>query len=41
MSAQNCIGVIDLDSPILNGFTKEDRFCVEQVAAMLSAGCDW
>lgn len=35
------IGVLDLDSPSLARFDAEDAAGLEQVAAVIAAGCDW
>ena len=35
------IGVLDLDSPRLNRFTREDARLLEALAAKLVAACDW
>jgi L-methionine (R)-S-oxide reductase len=35
------VGVLDLDSPSLGRFDEVDAAGLEQVAAMLAAGCDW
>lgn len=35
------VGVLDLDSPLYGRFDQDDASGLEQVAAMLAAGCDW
>lgn len=34
-------GVLDIDSPLLNRFTEEDRLGLEVFAAILESACDW
>lgn len=35
------IGVLDIDSPVLNRFDDNDREGLEEVVKLLAAGCDW
>lgn len=35
------VAVLDIDSPVINRFTEEDRAGLEQCAALLGECCDW
>lgn len=35
------VGVLDVDSPCLNGFTEADVRALTQVASILQESCDW
>lgn len=35
------MGVLDIDSPIFNRFDNEDKEGLEEVARILSSGCNW
>jgi len=40
-SAGCLVAVLDMDSPVVNGFDEVDQAALERVAALLGAGCDW
>eukprot|EP00698_Gefionella_okellyi_P009380 TRINITY_DN237_c0_g2_i1.p1 TRINITY_DN237_c0_g2~~TRINITY_DN237_c0_g2_i1.p1 ORF type:complete len:170 (+),score=13.68 TRINITY_DN237_c0_g2_i1:28-537(+) len=35
------IAILDIDSPLLNGFTDADATCIKQVCEIAAASCDW
>ncbi|WP_411677624.1 GAF domain-containing protein [Caproicibacter sp.] len=35
------VGVLDIDSPVLNRFSDEDARALEEIAELISAGCEW
>ncbi|OCN02690.1 guanylate cyclase [Clostridium sp. W14A] len=35
------VGVLDIDSPVLKRFSDEDARALEEIAEMISGGCEW
>jgi putative methionine-R-sulfoxide reductase with GAF domain len=39
ISSRGCIGVMDIDSPVLNRFNDVDRLHLERIVALLMSRC--
>lgn len=40
-SSPSLVAVLDIDSPIVNGFSEEDQIGLEKIATLVGESCDW